>query len=45
VTVLLWMMIPKGFFPQQDNSIIQGTLQAPQSVSYAPSATDKVSHR
>ncbi|WP_343554672.1 MdtB/MuxB family multidrug efflux RND transporter permease subunit [Pantoea sp.] len=35
ITVLLWIMIPKGFFPQQDNSIIQGTLQAPQSVSYA----------
>jgi multidrug efflux pump len=24
---------PKGFFPIQDNGIIQGTLQAPQSVS------------
>ncbi|MCQ8228331.1 MdtB/MuxB family multidrug efflux RND transporter permease subunit [Pantoea trifolii] len=35
ITVLLWIVIPKGFFPQQDNSIIQGTLQAPQSVSYA----------
>jgi multidrug efflux pump len=27
--------IPKGFFPIQDNGIIQGTLQAPQSVSFA----------
>ncbi|WLS80276.1 MdtB/MuxB family multidrug efflux RND transporter permease subunit [Erwinia pyri] len=35
VTVLLWIAIPKGFFPLQDNGIIQGTLQAPQSVSYA----------
>jgi len=35
LTVLLWIAIPKGFFPQQDNGIIQGTLQAPQSVSYA----------
>jgi len=34
LTVLLWIAIPKGFFPQQDNGIIQGTLQAPQSVSY-----------
>ncbi|QEW31500.1 MdtB/MuxB family multidrug efflux RND transporter permease subunit [Erwinia billingiae] len=35
ITVLLWITIPKGFFPVQDNGIIQGTLQAPQSVSYA----------
>ncbi len=35
LTILLWIAIPKGFFPQQDNGIIQGTLQAPQSVSYA----------
>ncbi|MEM6160882.1 MdtB/MuxB family multidrug efflux RND transporter permease subunit [Erwinia sp. P6884] len=35
ITVLLWIAIPKGFFPLQDNGIIQGTLQAPQSVSYA----------
>ena len=35
VTVLLWIAMPKGFFPLQDNGIIQGTLQAPQSVSYA----------
>lgn len=38
LTVLLWIVIPKGFFPQQDNGIIQGTLQAPQSVSYASMA-------
>ncbi|WP_338557126.1 MdtB/MuxB family multidrug efflux RND transporter permease subunit [Erwinia sp. E_sp_B04_7] len=35
ITVLLWITIPKGFFPVQDNGIIQGTIQAPQSVSYA----------
>ncbi|WP_168393261.1 MdtB/MuxB family multidrug efflux RND transporter permease subunit [Erwinia amylovora] len=35
ITVLLWITIPKGFFPLQDNGIIQGTVQAPQSVSYA----------
>ena len=34
ITVLLWMVIPKGFFPVQDNGIIQGTVQASQSVSY-----------
>jgi len=38
LTILLWMMIPKGFFPLQDNGIIQGTVQAPQSVSYASMA-------
>ncbi|MGJ0190893.1 MdtB/MuxB family multidrug efflux RND transporter permease subunit [Pantoea sp. RRHST58] len=38
LTVLLWIVIPKGFFPQQDNSIIQGTLQASQSASYASMA-------
>ncbi|WP_338515747.1 MdtB/MuxB family multidrug efflux RND transporter permease subunit [Erwinia aphidicola] len=35
ITVLLWLAIPKGFFPLQDNGIIQGTVQAPQSVSYS----------
>ncbi|MDR7342988.1 multidrug efflux pump [Pantoea alhagi] len=38
LTLLLWVLIPKGFFPLQDNGIIQGTLQAPQSVSYASMA-------
>ncbi|PSN07776.1 MdtB/MuxB family multidrug efflux RND transporter permease subunit [Siccibacter turicensis] len=38
LTVLLWVMIPKGFFPVQDNGIIQGTLQAPQSASFASMA-------
>jgi multidrug efflux pump len=36
--VMLWIFIPKGFFPIQDNGIIQGTLQAPQSVSFASMA-------
>ncbi|MFU9138929.1 MdtB/MuxB family multidrug efflux RND transporter permease subunit [Erwinia tasmaniensis] len=35
VTVVLWIAIPKGFFPLQDNGIIQGTLQGPQSVSWS----------
>lgn len=38
LTILLYLWIPKGFFPVQDNSMIQGTLQAPQSVSYADMA-------
>jgi len=38
LSVLLWILIPKGFFPLQDNGIIQGTLQAPQSASFASMA-------
>ncbi|WP_058914349.1 MdtB/MuxB family multidrug efflux RND transporter permease subunit [Entomohabitans teleogrylli] len=38
LTVILWIFIPKGFFPIQDNGIIQGTLQAPQSASFASMA-------
>ncbi|WP_262198410.1 MdtB/MuxB family multidrug efflux RND transporter permease subunit [Serratia ficaria] len=34
LTVLLYLLIPKGFFPVQDNGIIQGTLEAPQTVSF-----------
>lgn len=35
LTVLLYLIIPKGFFPVQDNGIIQGTLEAPQSISFS----------
>ena len=35
LSIMLWVFIPKGFFPIQDNGIIQGTLQAPQSASFA----------
>lgn len=38
LTVLLYLFIPKGFFPIQDNGLIQGTLQAPQSVSFSKMA-------
>lgn len=38
LSVMLWIVIPKGFFPVQDNGIIQGALQAPQSSSYASMA-------
>ncbi|MEQ5115853.1 MdtB/MuxB family multidrug efflux RND transporter permease subunit [Morganella morganii] len=34
ITVMLYLFIPKGFFPIQDNGLIQGTLEAPQSVSF-----------
>jgi multidrug efflux pump len=35
LTVLLYLIIPKGFFPLQDNGLIQGTVEAPQSVSFS----------
>ncbi len=34
LTVLLFALIPKGFFPLQDNGVLQGITQAPQSVSF-----------
>ena len=34
LTVLLYMAVPKGFFPVQDTGAIQGISEAPQSVSY-----------
>jgi multidrug efflux pump len=34
-TVYLYVIIPKGFFPQQDNGLIQGTTEAAQDISYA----------
>src|SRR5262245_15853919 len=34
-TVYLYILIPKGFFPQQDNALIQGTTEAGQDISYA----------
>jgi len=33
-TVMLYIYIPKGFFPQQDTGIIQGLTDAPQDISF-----------
>jgi multidrug efflux pump len=35
LTVVLYLAIPKGFFPLQDTGLIQGISEAPQSVSFA----------
>ncbi|MDE2129536.1 MAG: MdtB/MuxB family multidrug efflux RND transporter permease subunit [Betaproteobacteria bacterium] len=35
LTALLYMVIPKGFFPVQDTGLIQATTVAPQDVSFA----------
>ncbi|MBU6503154.1 MAG: MdtB/MuxB family multidrug efflux RND transporter permease subunit, partial [Burkholderiales bacterium] len=38
LTVLLYVLVPKGFFPVQDTGLIQGISQAPQSISFAAMA-------
>ncbi|HET6208041.1 MAG TPA: efflux RND transporter permease subunit [Terracidiphilus sp.] len=38
LTVVLYIMIPKGFFPVQDTGVIQGISQGSQSISYADMA-------
>jgi multidrug efflux pump len=38
LTVILYIAIPKGFFPVQDTGLIQGISEASQSVSYAAMA-------
>lgn len=34
VTILLYLIIPKGFFPQQDTGVVQAITEAPQSTSF-----------
>jgi multidrug efflux pump len=38
LTVILYIVIPKGFFPVQDTGVIQGISQAPQSISFSAMA-------
>ena len=38
LTVLLYIFVPKGFFPVQDTGVIQGISEAAQSVSFAAMA-------
>jgi multidrug efflux pump len=38
LTIWLYVIIPKGFFPVQDTGLIQGVTQAAQSTSYAAMA-------
>lgn len=35
LTVLLYVAVPKGFFPIQDTGVIQAISEAPQSISFA----------
>ena len=34
-TVILFLIVPKGFFPVQDTGVILGVSEAPQSISFA----------
>jgi multidrug efflux pump len=38
LTIFLYIIIPKGFFPVQDTGVIQGISQAPQSISFSAMA-------
>src|SRR5579871_3865951 len=38
VTALLYIFIPKGFFPDQDTGLIEGVSEASESISYAAMA-------
>jgi multidrug efflux pump len=38
LTALLYVLIPKGFFPEQDTGLIQGVSEATESISYAAMA-------
>ncbi|MHB9118865.1 MAG: MdtB/MuxB family multidrug efflux RND transporter permease subunit [Burkholderiales bacterium] len=38
LAVVLYVFVPKGFFPVQDTGVIQGITDAPQSISYAAMA-------
>jgi multidrug efflux pump len=34
LTIILYIVIPKGFFPVQDTGVIQGISQAPETISF-----------
>jgi multidrug efflux pump len=34
LTIILYIIVPKGFFPVQDTGVIQGVSEAPQQVSF-----------
>ena len=41
LTVLLYIVIPKGFFPIQDTGVIQGVSEAAQTVSFPEMASEQ----
>jgi multidrug efflux pump len=42
-TVLLYIIVPKGFFPVQDTGLILGISEAPQSISFNAMASEQQS--
>jgi multidrug efflux pump len=41
LTIVLFLLIPKGFFPIQDTGVIQGVSEAAQSVSFPEMASEQ----
>ena len=41
LTTILYIVIPKGFFPVQDTGVIQGISQADQSISFAAMSAEQ----
>jgi multidrug efflux pump len=41
LTIVLYIVIPKGFFPVQDTGVIQGISQAPQDISFQAMAVNQ----
>ena len=41
LTIFLYIIIPKGFFPVQDTGVIQGISQAPESISFEAMAKEQ----
>ncbi|HLY16980.1 MAG TPA: efflux RND transporter permease subunit [Bryobacteraceae bacterium] len=41
VTILLFIQIPKGFFPIQDTGVIQGVSEAAQTISFPEMSTEQ----
>src|SRR6185437_6559834 len=39
LTLWLYVVVPKGFFPVQDTGVILGISEAPQTISFASMAT------
>src|SRR5690606_21303225 len=43
LTVLLYVLVPKGFFPAQDSGVIQVVTEAPQDISFAARSEEHTS--
>jgi multidrug efflux pump len=41
LTIVLYILVPKGFFPVQDTGVIQGISQAAQNISFSAMATQQ----